>query len=941
MRKHFFLLFILSNIFFIHSLSAQRIGFSDEKWKTIRTEHFDIIFSAEQQDLGLYYAQAAEKAYSNLAMVFSHRTDHIVLVVNDTTDISNGYATRIPYALIMAYAVQIGDHESLSESGEWARELLTHELAHILQFEPALGAYRFIKPIFGNIVAPNMLMPLWWKEGMAVELETRFSPQGRARSKYQDSSLRAFVLDRKLFDYTLPQANEVLPSWPYGSRSYLFGSVFWSYFLNEHKPQALDQVVRHQGRRAPYAIEEPVRQLTGTNYETEYSKALYSVHQNATKQIEILNSAELSHFQNVAQDGQNSFMPRISSTHKLIAFIEQLNGESKLVIKNFEGAYVELKRLPTEGLSSIDWHPHEKKLIYTKADLINSKYKRSDISIYDLEKEKSEKITTAARARDASFSEDAASVVFISTENGRTQVKTIQLSDKKIVQHADSGFQSRFMSPVFWSPTEILVTERSKNGQQSLLKIDVQSGNKTLIALPFEQIRFLRKKKKSLYFTSSKNGVNNIYVTTDLVNATPVTHIATGIWSFDIDPNLNKVWATVMTGEGFHVAESEVKSRAKPLPVIENEIEKRYTFMETADVTTNYEINDYSSTKYLLPRYWIPYISSSTSAKGVYIQAQTSGQDPLGIHLYSLLVSYETDIGKTGFIGSYTNSAFTVPFQLGSVVQNQTFGSVNNIVETRSAYLGLLPDVFRINKNMLFMIGVKTEETKYFSSQTQHWGPYTQLAYIDYSQNIFQISPEKGWGALARFENNINIKNSRDYNRAMVSLIGYFSHFLPEHHAIMGRFNGLMTFESVSARFGASNSAQVQSANSLIPEYVLRGYVDGQFYGRSILSINTEYRFPVMQLEKGSGTDAYFLKRLSGALIVDGFSVEGGSIAEDQTFRARRLNETVWGSGAELKLETTIGYVLPMNFVLGCYVPHSPVYATGPQFGLSLQIGGL
>ncbi|MBC7421720.1 MAG: hypothetical protein H7328_13405 [Bdellovibrio sp.] len=941
MRFQFYLLFFLFNLFFNSSLWAQRIGFSFESWKVIKTEHFDVIFSAEQQDLGLYYAQAAEKAYANLATVFTNRTDHMVLVVNDTTDISNGYATRIPYPLIMAYSVQIGDHESLSEAGEWARELLTHELTHILQFEPAESFYGLLKPIFGNIVAPNMLMPLWWKEGMAVEMETQFSPQGRARSKYQDASLRALVLDRKLFEYTLPQANEVLPSWPYGSRAYLFGSIFWSHLLSTYKIAAADQIVNRQGERVPYMIEEPMREITGDGYEAQYNEALYKVDRNASQQLSRLNSSDVTNFMNLPQVGQNSFAPRVSTKHQLLAYIEQTDGESKIVVKNFQNEYLKLKRAPKEGLSGLDFHPTETKILYTKADFINSKYKRSDLFIYDLETQKSDRITSGERTRDASFSEDGNSVVYISALNGSTQVRTIHLGTRAITHYADSGFENRYNSPIFWSTDTILVTKRDKNGVQSLYKINLSDKKETFIPLAFEQIRFLRKKNQSLYFTSSKNGAHNVYVTTDLKTAAPVTNTLTGIWSYDIDVEKNKIWATLMTGHGYHVSTAEISSRKNDLPVIENEIDKRYTFKDTPDPKANYELNDYESTPYLLPRYWIPYIATSTSAAGVYLQAQTSGQDPLGIHQYSLLASFETDIGKTGFIGSYTNSAWVVPFQIGSVVQNQTFGDINNIVETKSAYVGLLPDMFQTNKNLIFQIGVKTEETVYLANHTQHWGPYVQTAYIDYTQNIFQISPEKGWGAFLRYESNQNSLNSRDFNRAMGTLLGYYSELLPKHHVLMARLNGLMTFESVSARFGSSNAARFYSSDILVPQFVLRGYLDGQFYGRSLASFNGEYRFPVVELERGSGSDPFFAKRISGALLIDGLSVEGGSITEAKTFQARSLNDTVWNSGIEFKLETTIGYVLPVNFVLGFYVPHSPKYVSSTQSSISLQIGGL
>ena len=244
-------LFLISILFFNLSSYAQRIGFSDDVWKTIKTEHFDIIFSAQQQDLGLYYAQVAEKAYQNLQTVFTEKPTRTVIVVNDSTDASNGYATRIPYPLIMAYPVLINDHDSLTEAGEWARELITHEMTHILQFEPALGFYKYIRPVFGTIVAPNLLLPIWWKEGMAVEMETQFSPRGRLRSNFQDASLRAMVLDRKLFSYTLASVNEMLPSWPFGMRPYLFGSVFWSQLLKDKGISAADFIAQRHGERVP------------------------------------------------------------------------------------------------------------------------------------------------------------------------------------------------------------------------------------------------------------------------------------------------------------------------------------------------------------------------------------------------------------------------------------------------------------------------------------------------------------------------------------------------------------------------------------------------------------------------------------------------------------------------------------------------------------------
>jgi hypothetical protein len=938
------ILFFLVALLF-HSLSsATRIGFSSETWKTIRTEHFDIIFSAEQQDLGLYYANIAEVAYENLTTVFTNKPDRLVIILNDTTDISNGYATRIPYAHIMAFTVPIGDHKSLSESGEWARELITHELTHILQLEPGLGFYRFLRPVFGTIVAPNLLTPLWWKEGMAVEMETQFSPQGRSRSKFQDATIRALVLDRKLFEYSLASANEVLPTWPYGGRPYLFGSLFFSSLVKDTNISSVNSIVSRQGERAPYFIEEPMQEVAGRNYESQYNRALYEAEQNSQVQIEKIQTQPVSEFVQLKTKGQSSYYPRWSETFKILAYIENVEAESEVSFVNEKFEKINFKKRPRGTITSLSFHPIEKKLAYSKVDRPNSKYQMSDIYVYDLNLEKSDQITFNQRARDLSFSDDGKKIIFVATFKGQTQIKILNLADRKIELIASSGFKARFQSPLFWSENEILYSKRDENGIQSLFQMNLTDKKEVKLNLNYADSRFLRKvvrnSKSTLYFSSSENGVHNIYMTEDFKKVSPVTNAINGLWSYDINPTENKIWATEMTSHGFNVGVTDLKIREKDLPIIENKLANRYVFKKNTREDKTYPSEEYSAVEYLIPTYWIPYIASSSSSRGVFFQAQTSGHDPLNIHEYSLLGSYESDLQKFAFAGIYTNSAFTLPFQVGALVNNQAFGDINSIVETKTTYLGILPDLFSLNKNLLFQTGFEFNETNYFSSQTQHWGPYAQIIYHDYSQNIFQISPEKGWGAYLKYENNQNVKNSREYNKVLASAIGYFSNWLPKHHAIMARTSALLTFEGVPARFGTSSESLFMNSDLILPQFVLRGYMPNQFYGRSLWNFNTEYRFPLIRIEKGSGTDAYFLKRLSGAVIFDGLGVEGGSLTEKNNYEKLALNESFWSSGLEIKLETTVGYVLPLNFVLGFYVPHSPLYSSQTQTGLSIQIGG-
>ena len=940
MKSIHFSLF-LGLCFFVLNLRAQRIGFSSDQWKTLKTEHFDIVFIAEQHDLGLYYAQVAEKAYQNLQTIFTAKPERTVLVINDSTDSSNGFATRLPYPTIMAFPVQINDHESLSEAGEWARELITHEMTHILQFEPALGFYKYLRPIFGSIVAPNLLLPVWWKEGMAVEMETQFSPRGRLRSNYQDATLRAMVLDKKLFTYSLAAANEVLPSWPFDSRPYLFGSVFWSQLSKDKGIAAADYITQRHGERVPYFVEAPMRELTDEVYETQYTKALYEIADNAQMQIEHLKKILPSSFDLVKIAGQTAQQPIYSKAHKLLAFIESVDGVPEITILNPDLSVVHnLKNRPTGHIDHIIFHPTLKQIYFTKIDRLNSQQTFSDLYMYDLESGKTKRITREQRLREPCFSDDGKKIIFISTFDGKTQIKILDLENQAVEVILDSKFEERFVSPIFWGTDSALVTKKNSDGIQALIKVDLKTKSMAVVNLKYKNISFLKKYGPRLYFISSENGVQNIYFSENLQSAVPVTHSLTGVWSYSLKEDQSHFWATTMTSDGFGVAAGQLEYFKNKLPVITNKIAERYHYVDHTIATKTEPIEDYAASPYLWPHYWTPFVSTTNTSNGLFIQAQTAGQDPLQIHRYSLLANYQTDINRFGYLAIYTNSAFKIPFQMGSLQTNQSFGTIDQVVQTKTNYLAFAPDVFAIQKNLSFQIGIQDQQTSFNDTATEHLGIFTQLTYADYVKTIFQISAEYGWGTSLRYEKNNNVSGSQDYDRAIATVIGFSNWGLPQHHVLVTRLNALVTFESVFARFGTSNASVFTAEDSLIPQFVLRGYPASQFYGRSLWTANTEYRFPVTNLQGGSGTNAFFAKRLSGAIIADGLGVEGRGITLDKIYLPRSLNESIWSAGIEARLETTVGYILPMNFVLGAYLPFSSQYASSPQIGLSLQLGG-
>ncbi|MFN3453318.1 MAG: hypothetical protein ACK41T_00060 [Pseudobdellovibrio sp.] len=950
--NHFHIFIIISIFFFTQFSNAQRIGDSRSPWQTTKTAHFEIFHSAEQQDLGLYYAKIAERAYADVTSIFTIAPkEKIIVIINDSTDLSNGFATLIPYPYIMIYPVQVGKDETLSEAGEWAHELFTHELTHIFQLYPAEGVYQYIKPIFGTVVAPNLFMPLWWKEGMAVEMETRLSHNGRTRSAFQDASIRALVAEDQLFKYTISEANESLPTWPYGSRPYLFGSLLMSQITYKGGTNALKELTNHQAHRAPYWIEWPHEKLFGYPYQTQYLEALHRYQDNATSQIKQISTQPITQVNTpIDRNLISARYPRYNKQTKILALIGMDKKNKKILFytKNSDSSWSRLKlnKNPTDEVSSFEFHPHENKIIYAKADAFNSKKFLSDLYIYDISLDKSTRITRGERARNPLWTSDGNYIYYVSTFSGKTQLKRWNVKNETSEFFYETPFNNRIHDISLIDDQNILVSIKDERGQ--IANSTYSISNRTLSQSPLSeknQEQHIKIRNNIFYYTSLKNGVSNIYKKEPSSTPTPITNFITGALEFDVNSDDSTLITSVFTKDGSQVYEVTPR-KFENLPKVTNKINSQYTeYTPNKSSDDSFTTEESQSLKYLYPHYWIPFISTSTGQQGILLQAMTSGQDPLLIHRYNATLGYDTYLKKLDYSFDYTNSYFPWPVTLASYKSSQPVGGDLYTVDRQLNLIGISPDVFPISSKMNLMFGLQSSQVESLNLDTQHEGFFLSASYQNLKQTIFNIYPYSGIAASLRAETN-KTKNQDlparygNYEQVIGSISLYASDWLPDNHSIMLKANFLHTFQNVSTRFGSSSSPFPTFSDNVLPEFVLRGYSLGQFYGSRISTLNTEYRFPVTTLNKGSGTDPYFFKRINGAIIADGLVVKGGAFDKNNNLHAESMQNSFWSVGAEGRLETTLGYMLPVNFIIGYYMPLSPQYAESSQLALSLQIGG-
>jgi len=146
---------------------------------------------------------------------------------------------------------------------------------------------------------------------------------------------------------------------------------------------------------------------------------------------------------------------------------------------------------------------------------------------------------------------------------------------------------------------------------------------------------------------------------------------------------------------------------------------------------------------------------------------------------------------------------------------------------------------------------------------------------------------------------------------------------------------------TVPFSYGVVSTGSAPSEGSL-QTFALRGSANGQFLGRKMNNLNVEYRFPLRDIYKGSGTDPFFIDRMTGAFTADLLDVEGlGYDINKKSYQRLDLGSPFGSIGLEARLELKIGYFLPLHFIYGYYLPTKTELGLKATPGLQIQMGGV
>ena len=100
---------------------------------------------------------------------------------------------------------------------------------------------------FGKVpvlATPNMLLPFWFIEGLAVYYETRLTKAGRGQSAIYDMYLRTAALNDEFYTIDEISSQYLMESWPGLQAAYIYGVSLVTYIAHTYGEEVLWELSR-------------------------------------------------------------------------------------------------------------------------------------------------------------------------------------------------------------------------------------------------------------------------------------------------------------------------------------------------------------------------------------------------------------------------------------------------------------------------------------------------------------------------------------------------------------------------------------------------------------------------------------------------------------------------------------------------------------------------
>lgn len=906
-------------------------------WQTLETEHFSVIFHQGIEELAQSAAAIAEEAHGQLAPELHWQPrEKTRIVLADVADAPNGMATPMPFNRIIVYLTPpLEQPFAITDREAWLRIVIIHEYTHILHLDSVFRGPAGLRHILGRLYFPNAWQPLWLIEGLATYEETRLTSGGRGRSSYAAMLLRMAILEGAF--PTLSQAAVFPDSWPSGEVPYLFGVMFYQYLVDKYGPELPGEFSRrYAGRPLPFMVDSTATSTFDSTFRKEWLLWQRELRMDVEAKRRELAAGGLTPVELLTSSGDENLFPSPSPDGRQLAWsASTADRVPALIVANSDGSHPrELgRRLVLPAGAGVVWLPDSSGLIYAKieADRYDNLY--SDLYQLDLTSGKEIRLTDGARAGSPDRHPASGELLFSAGRAGGCRLASCAASGGDVRYLSTEDDRRDYYTPR-WSPDgeRIVVGVKETTGTFTLLLLD--RDGRELQRLPdagaINGSPVWNPDGTTIFFSADRGGIFNIFAWRPADGSLwQVTNLLGGAFSPALSADGTTLFCTSYSARGFDIARTPLDpdkwnrlSGSAAAPALPPVPPTPTATASAAEAKTYWPFHD------LLPRYWLPWYG--VDEEGTQLGLISSASDAVGRHSWagSLLVGLDTGRPAYSLLYQYDGLSPTVQaFASDAATLYSDFfrpasDDESDFWERRRSFgLDLIFPSNGLWSRFYLVPGWRYQR---FSALTaapagQEQPPTGDLSGLRLALLFANavtprkaISPEDGRSLEVAIEVNSEALGS-DYSTSRYTLD--WREYLPlpwqRHHVLASRlFAGLATGDTLPQRafqLGGDTPGDLLAGidQATLP---LRGYPVNALRGQRALLASLEYRFPLLNMERGVGNGPFFFRRLHGATFVEAGDAFDDGGADLSDFRS--------AGGLEARLDLDAGYFLPLTLRL-------------------------
>lgn len=930
-----------------------------DDWRTLNTRNYDIHFTPELESLARRAAVVAETAWVRLALELKEPRGRVQLVVTDNVDFSNGLATPFPTNRIIVYARPPVDVASLRFYEDWLGLVVTHELTHIFHLDRADGLWRAGQFVFGRNPAlmPNLYLPAWVKEGLAVYYETRLTSAGRLAGSQFHMYARAAAAENVLpSPGDLSTAN---PSFLGGEIAYAYGALAFDHLARNHGAGNISRFVDETSRHLiPFRINSAVNHAFGVSLDEAWNDWADSLRRNVR-----VAGDPLPGWSRLTERGWYAAFPRWMDS-STIAYAGNTGTEMAGVYSADKAGNV--RRLGRRNALEPNVALPDGAMLYAQPEYVDPFTIRSDLWVERNGRER--RITRGARLSRPDVRHDGR-IVAVQAGPGVAGLVLVSPDGTSITPITSVMPDTQWTEPR-WSPdgARIAAVRWTLGGLTSIVVMDttgviqhVLASDRSVNAMPA-----WTPDGRSIVFASDRQGTMQLW-SVDVpgagrnVEPRRLSSASNGISSPEPSPDGQLLAAVRFRADGWHLGigglsaagAADVEGASRPRPVLAR-ASARLAPVSASDADSA-AARPYSPWGQLLPRYWTPIVGQGPGG-GLSIGALSSGSDVVGRHSWTANASVEPSTSLVEGAAAWRYSGLGQPFlDLGAsqhwsrdrIVQNGQFiGDLDERVRYGALGFTFIRPRARTYASVILAADL---ESRLFEPSTMELadlllpavrgerttpGLGLSASWTNVQYPTLAISPEDGLSAGLALRNRWlpNAIGGGTTRSAVATLAAFKSVPLggQSHHVVAVRGAAGWQDARTTSPFeiGGVSGGSIELFPGLAlggsrRTFFVRGWEPASLEGTRAAAGSVEWRAPLAIIGRGVSHLPAFLQRVSLSAFADAATT--WCDAGDLTMAACRfsLAEREWlvGAGGELVVDIAPVYDVLYRVRLGMAAP--------------------